>query len=164
MEGYQAKLIIDSDKGTIEINGQLTSMEHNLSPFSDEWTINIIRQKDDDIWTPKFLQNPTIYGKHKVDKATNEEKEDTMTIKRIKTQKMSAEEFEESKENFDEMTIMLNVDKVDKFKEKYGMNLEYKYHFYDDIVEISPSAFKIRGIVIPKDFVEFIEVKEKVGA
>jgi hypothetical protein len=159
-----AKVIIDSDKGTMEINGTLSSMEHTSTPFSNEWTISIIQQEYDDIWKPTFLQNPNLYEKPNVDKATNEEKEDdTMTIERIKTQKMSAEEFEESKENFDEMTIWLNVDKVDKFKEKYGMELKYEYNFYDDIVEISPSAFKIRGIVIPKDFVEFIEVKEKVG-
>lgn len=155
---------MDSDKGTTEINGELGSIEHQMTPFSQIWNIEIIQPRYDDIWKPTFLQNPNLYEKHKIDKATNEEKEDTMTIERIRTKRISVEEFEESTENFDEMTIWLNVDKVDKFKEKYGMELKYEYNFYEDVVEISPSAFKICGIVIPKDFVEFIEVKERVGA
>lgn len=168
MREHRAKVIMDSDKGTMEINGRLVSMEHQTTPFSQRWNIEIVTPNNsDELIRPSFLRTPIcdpIYKPRKKTDESNKKEDDTMTIERIKTQKMSAEEFEESNDTFDEMTIWLNVDKVDKFKAKYGMKLEYKYNFYDDIVEISPSAFKIRGIVIPKDFVEIIEVKEKVGA
>lgn len=152
----QGKLILENDESIMEIYGDIQSIIHNTNSFSEEWDITIT--------TPREMGFRTYKKNSREQNKEEEKEEDTMTIERIKTQKMSAEEFEESNDTFDEITIWLNVDKVDKFKAKYGMKLEYKYNFYDDIVEISPSAFKIRGIVIPKDFVEFIEVKEKVGA